>query len=202
MSEPSDVDKIALIEASLYVTGRPLTVNTIASIIGLRSETKVKELTRRLIKRYEETPTALQIIEMNDGRFVMQLKPQYAEPVKKLVKKKVLSKGPLRTLAFIAFKQPVTQAYVCKVRGKPAYQHIRQLKDMGFVVDEKLGRTSVIKTTETFADYFNLSHNLKVMKKQLQSLFLQNKGMGEWKSDDTFISQTTGNTSSQGSNGK
>ncbi|MEM2902749.1 MAG: SMC-Scp complex subunit ScpB [Candidatus Bathyarchaeia archaeon] len=202
MSELSEADKIALIEASLYVTGRPLTVKTIASTIGLRSEAKVRELTRRLIKRYEETPTALQIVEMNDGRFIMQLKPQYAEPVKKLVKKKVLSKGPLRTLAFIAFKQPVTQAYVCKVRGKPAYHHIRQLKDMGFVVDEKLGRTSVIRTTETFADYFNLSHNLKVMKKQLQSLFLQNKGTEEWKSDDTFILQTTGNTSSQGSSGK
>lgn len=179
MGELSEADKIALIEASLYVTGRPLTVKTIASIVGLRSEAKVRELARRLMKRYEEEHTALQIVELNDGRFVMQLKPQYAEPVKKLVKKKVLSKGPLRTLAFIAFKQPVTQAYVCKVRGKPAYHHIRQLKDMGFVSEEKLGRTSVVKTTETFADYFNLSHNLKVMKKQLQSLFIQSADVEE-----------------------
>jgi segregation and condensation protein B len=169
-----EMNKIALIEASLYVTGRPLTFKTIGSVIGARSENKVRSLTRALIKRYEEMSSALQIIEMNDGRYIMQLKPQYVEAVKRLVKRKILTKGPLRTLAFIAFKQPITQAYVCRVRGKPAYRHIKQLREMGFISEEKLGRTSILKTTEAFADYFNLNHTPKIMKRQLENLFRQN----------------------------
>ncbi len=77
----------------------------------------------------------------------------------------------MRTLAFIAYKQPVTQAYVTKVRGKLAYQHIRKIVEMGLISEEKLGNTKVLRTTEAFADYFNLSHNLSAMKQQLKYLF-------------------------------
>ncbi len=170
-AESNRIRQIALIEAGLYVTGRPLTPRILGSLIGLRSEQKVLAILRELIKRYDTQSSALQVLELKDGRFIMQLRPEYSGPVKKLVTRKLLTKGPLKTLSFIAFKQPITQAYVSKVRGKPAYHHIRKLKEMGLISEERLGKTSIIRTTDTFADYFNLSHNIKVMKQQLETLF-------------------------------
>jgi chromosome segregation and condensation protein ScpB len=48
---------------------------------------------------------------------------------------------------------------------------VRKLVEMGLVSEERLGNTKVLRTTEAFADYFNLSRNISVMKQQLKRLF-------------------------------
>jgi segregation and condensation protein B len=111
------------------------------------------------------------VLELSDGRFVMQLKPQYVREVKRLATRQLLTPGPMKTLSFVAVRQPVTQSFVAKVRGNLAYSHVRQLRDMGLIGEEKLGRTKVLRTTPNFADYFNLSHDMTAMKKQLENLF-------------------------------
>ena len=137
----------------------------------MRSEDKVREIARSVAERYRQSYTSLEVLELQDGRFVMQLKPEYVSAVKKLATRKLLTPGPLKTLSFIAFRQPVTQSYVVKVRGKLAYDHVRQLEDLQLVSDSKLGRTKVLRTTQTFADYFNLSQDVRLMKRQLDRLF-------------------------------
>ncbi len=115
-----------LCEAALYVSGRPLDLKMIGSVIGARSEDKIRGIAT------------------------------------------LLTPGPLRTLSFIALKQPVTQSYVVRVRGKLAYGHVKQLKDMDLISDERIGRTRMLRTTSTFADYFNLNHDQSLMKKELK----------------------------------
>lgn len=159
-----------LCEAALYVSGRPLDLKTIGSIIGARSEEKIKAIARAVTDRYKASGSPLQVVELPDGRFVMQLRAEFARHVKKLSNRPLLTPGPLRTLSFIALRQPVTQAYVVRVRGKLAYTHVKQLKDMDLITDEKIGRTRMLKTTTTFADYFNLSHDPSVMKKELKNI--------------------------------
>jgi len=110
----------------------------------------------------------IQVVELPDGRFVMQLKAEFAKHVRKLANRPLLTPGPLRTLSFIALKQPVTQSYVVRVRGKLAYVHVKQLKDMDLISDERIGRTRMLRTTSTFADYFNLNHDPSLMKKELK----------------------------------
>jgi len=163
--------KFQLIEGALYVAGKPLDLQTLASIAKMRSEDKVREIARSVAERYKQSDTSLEVLELQDGRFVMQLKPQYVTAVKKLATRKLLTPGPLKTLSFIAHKQPVTQSYVVKVRGKLTYDHVRQLEDLQLVSESKLGRTKVLRTTQTFADYFNLSQDVRLMKRQLERLF-------------------------------
>jgi len=174
-NEPVDVsaqkNKFQLIEGALYVAGKPLDIQTLASVIKMRSEDKVREIARSVAERYRQSYTSLEVLELQDGRFVMQLKPEYVSSVKKLATRKLLTPGPLKTLSFIALRQPVTQSYVVKVRGKLAYGHVRQLEDLQLVSDSKLGRTKVLRTTQTFADYFNLSQDVRLMKRQLERLF-------------------------------
>lgn len=164
-------DKISLIEAALYVAGKPLDLKTLGSVIGLRSEEKTRETARKLKDRYIQDGRAIEVIELTDGRFVMQLKPQYTPHVRRLATRQLLTPGPMKTLSFIAYKQPVTQSYLAKVRGNLSYSHVKHLQEMGLISEEKLGRTKVLRTTPNFADYFNLSQDLQTMKKQLERIF-------------------------------
>jgi segregation and condensation protein B len=164
-------NRAALVEAALYVTGRPIDLRTIGSVIGFRSEDKVRDLARLVKEKYGSDGSALEILELSDGRFVMQLKPQYVRNVKRLASRQLLTPGPMKTLSFIAYRQPVTQSYLAKVRGNLTYSHVKQLRDIGLITEEKLGRTKILRTTPNFADYFNLSHDMQVMKKQLERLF-------------------------------
>jgi len=167
----TDRNKFQLIEGALYVAGKPLDLQTLASVAKMRSQDKVKEIARSVAERYRQSDTSLEVLELQDGRFVMQLKPEYVSAVKKLATRKLLTPGPLKTLSFIAFKQPVTQSYVVRVRGKLTYSHVRQLEDLQLISESKLGRTKVLRTTQTFADYFNLSQDVRLMKRQLERLF-------------------------------
>jgi segregation and condensation protein B len=158
-------------EAALYVTGRPIDIRTLGSVAGFRSEDKTRELARQLKDKYGNNGSCLEILELSDGRFVMQLKPQYVKHVKRLATRQLLTSGPMKTLSFIAYRQPVTQSYLAKVRGNLTYSHVRQLREIGLITEERLGRTKILRTTPNFADYFNLSHDVAGMKKQLERLF-------------------------------
>lgn len=159
-----------LCEAALYVSGRPLDLKTIGSIIGARSEDKIRNVARAVAERYARAESPVQVLELPDGRFVMQLRAEFAKHVRKLSNRPLLTPGPLRTLSFIALRQPIPQSYVVRVRGKLAYGHVKQLRDMDLISDERIGRTRMLRTTVTFADYFNLSHDTTVLKRELKSV--------------------------------
>ena len=42
---------------------------------------------------------------------------------------------------------------------------------MGLVAGERKGRSTVLRTTEYFADYFGLSHDTATMKRELKRVF-------------------------------
>jgi segregation and condensation protein B len=162
---------LVLLEAALYVAGRPLDLKTLASIIKTRSKKKVKQLAQELMKDYKSRNTALEILVLEDDRIVLQLKGEYTPKVRRLAIRPLLSAGPLKTLSYIAYRQPVSQAQVIQVRGCHVYSHLKQLEEFGLILREKKGRATIIRSTDYFADFFGLSHELKTMKHQLQSLF-------------------------------
>jgi len=163
--------RLGLIEAALYVAGRPLDLGTLGSVIETRSKRKVRMLADELMKEYENRDTALEIIELEDERFVMQLKAEYTPRVRRLAIRPLLGTGPLKTLSYIAYRQPVPQTRVIDVRGHHAYDHLKKLEELGLIHRERVGRTMTIETTQFFADYFSLSHDVRTMKKQLKSIF-------------------------------
>ena len=167
-AKTSELLQQQLCEAALYVSGRPLDFKTIGSVIGARSEEKIRSIARAIAERYAKMDSPVQVLELPDGRFVMQLRPQFAKNVRRLSNRPLLTPGPLRTLSFIALRQPIAQSHVVRVRGKLAYQHVKQLKEMDLISYDKLGRSRVLRTTTTFADYFNLNHDQSLMKKELK----------------------------------
>ena len=162
---------LRLLEAALYVAGRPLNINELCSVLSTRSKKKTKKYTKALIREYSSKNTALEILELKDERYVLQLKADFTPQVKKLVNKPLLSSGPLKTLSYIAFRQPVSQKRVIQTRGQHAYSHVKLLRDMGLVVAERDGRSVTLRTTDYFSDYFGLTQDTTTMKRELRRIF-------------------------------
>jgi segregation and condensation protein B len=162
---------LRLLEAALYVAGRPLDLNELGSVLNTRSKKKTQKLIKVLMQEYSARNTALEILELKDERYVMQLKADYTPLVKKLVNRPLLSSGPLKTLSYIAYRQPVSQKRVIEVRGQHAYGHVKLLRDMGLIAAERSGRSMALRTTDYFADYFGLTHDIAAMKRELKRIF-------------------------------
>ena len=162
---------LTLVEAALYVAGHPLDLNELCSVLGTRSKKKAKKFASTLMQEYSARNTALEILELKDERYVLQLKADFTPLVRKFVHRPLLSSGPLKTLSYIAYRQPISQKRVVGVRGQHAYGHIKLLKDMGLIVAERSGRSMTLRTTDYFADYFGLTQDTAIMKKELKRIF-------------------------------
>jgi segregation and condensation protein B len=162
---------LRLLEAALYVAGRPLDLNELCSVLSTRSKKKTQKFTNLLMQDYLARNTALEILALKDERYVMQLKADYTPLVKKLVNRPLLSSGPLKTLSYIAYRQPISQKRVIEVRGQHAYGHVKLLRDMGLIAAERSGRSMSLRTTDYFADYFGLAHDTAGMKRELKRIF-------------------------------
>jgi segregation and condensation protein B len=162
---------IALLEAALFVAGRPLDVNELCQVIGSRSKKKAMKYADMLIQEYNARNTALEILALKDERYVLQVKAEFTHLIQKLVNRPLLSSGPLKTLSYIALRQPISQKRVIDVRGQHAYGHIKELKERRLIQAEKSGRTMALRTTSDFADYFGLPNDIVEMKKNLKKIF-------------------------------
>ncbi|MFH0926127.1 MAG: SMC-Scp complex subunit ScpB [bacterium] len=161
-----DTEKIKyIIEALLFVTETPITIDEIYNIIESSIEkNKIKEVLEALIKEYQERKTALQIKHVAQG-YQFYTKPEYAQWISKLAnidkKDKKFSRSTLETLAIIAYKQPVIKAEIEAIRGITASSP--QLK---LLLEKKLirisgkkdvpGRPLTYGTTKEFLQHFGL----------------------------------------------
>jgi segregation and condensation protein B len=170
-NEERKAHHIALLEAALYVAGRPLDLNGLCQVIGSRSKKRAAKYLETLIEEYSKRNTALEVLALKDERYVLQVKAEFTPLIKKLVNRPLLSSGPLKTLSYIAYRQPISQKRVIEVRGQHAYGHVKMLKDMGLIASERAGRSMALRTTDYFADYFALTHDTSAMKRDLKKIF-------------------------------
>jgi len=160
------------LEAALYSAGRPLTIEEIQPVIGTRSDNVANDVLDALRDQYTSRNRALEIVRLDDGRAVMQLKEVYDEFVKQFNSKPLLKLGPLKTLSYVAFHQPVDQRQVIADRGNHVYSHLRMMENMGLIHRERTEeRSYMITTTSFYADYFGFSHNPERSRIQLKQIF-------------------------------
>ncbi len=164
-------EKLARLEAILYASGRPVSLTTLCAQLRMGSEIEVKQLLGRLRDTYEEDGSPLEVRELPEDRVVLQLNPDYTKQANRFSMKPLLTAGPLKTLSYVAYHQPVEQREVALARGSQAYKHLRMLEEMGLIDRGKKGRNPVIRTTPEFADYLGLSRERAPMRRQLRSIF-------------------------------
>jgi segregation and condensation protein B len=166
---------VTRIEALLFTSSKPVDVRELLSICGLRKKEKILSAVRELMKKYNNSESAVELVELPGERFYLRLRREYHELVKKYVKRPLFSRGIMRTLSFIAYHQPIEQSKVASVRGNSAYKHIKILIERGLVEAEEKGRTRILRTTQLLADYLGVPNNPSAIKKALISRMDENK---------------------------
>ena len=155
IDEAKEKQDLKLLEAVLFVSGKFLSEQEIVSLTDLNLIT-LGELLEKLKEKYDSQDSAIMIIEKN-GLWKMDLKQEYIYLVNKLATgKSEFSKAEQETLAIIAYKQPIKQSVLIKIRGNKAYDHIHKFKELGLISAKKIGHTYEITLTDAFYDYFNI----------------------------------------------
>ena len=167
--EKQSKDMVAKVEAALYSSGRPLDADQLAKAAGTVSSRKAVMMAREIAKAVNSSMHALEVVEYPGPRFAMQLRADYTQVARKFATRPLLSKAALRTLSFIAYFQPITSSELVQKRSSSVYEHLHELQDVGFLVWERQGRSRAFRTTPRFADYFGLSTDVPVMKRQLET---------------------------------
>jgi segregation and condensation protein B len=163
-------DDKRLVEAALYISGRPLSIHEIQDATQLPTLKRIREILNELIIEYKDRGGALVLIQLPRQRFVLQLDPDLSERVATLAPHGLLSLGELKTLLYIALKQPILQSQVVEYRGSHSYKHIKQLESLGFIEAQPQGRSKELVTSQMFADYFGFDYDLDKLKIQLRRM--------------------------------
>jgi segregation and condensation protein B len=156
----------ARIEAALYSAGRPLSLDELIRASGTNSKEKTHRVLNDVARKANSTFKAIEIAQLEDGKYVLQLRPKYTPLVRKFAQHPLLPSGALKTLSYIAYEQPVTSKRLVQIRGSQVYSHIKVLEQLQFVEHENLGRLKVYRTTPKFQNYFGIT-DINAVKSKL-----------------------------------
>ena len=160
------------LEAVFFVSGRFLNMQELVSLSDL-NPVIIRNLIRRLQERYEKNDSAIEIVEKKteEGEmWNMDVKREYHNVINKLATgSSEFSKAEQETLAIIAFKQPIKQSVIIKIRGNKAYDHIKKFAELGLVKKKKTGHTSELSLSDEFYDYFSVNEgsSMKEIEKKM-----------------------------------
>ncbi|MEM4702885.1 MAG: SMC-Scp complex subunit ScpB [Candidatus Pacearchaeota archaeon] len=166
--DTEEQELIKRLEATMFLAARFMSVEELVRVTGI-NPIMLKELLEKLEKKYKEENSSIHIIKQTFSEenkvqeyYKMDVKPEFHSFVNKLVSGDAeFTKAEQETLAIIAYKQPIKQSVVVKIRGNKAYDHVKHFIIAGLVHGKKLGRTQELTLTEKFYDYFNLDKGVR-----------------------------------------
>jgi len=157
----------ARLESALYSAGRPLTVEELIKASGTESRQKTLDVLDSIIKKKKSTFKAIEIVNLPDGSYVFQIKPEYSSSVRKYASKPLLSRATQKTLSYIALEQPISSKQLLDVRGSGVYTHLKELRQLNFIEHQTVGRLRIYSTTEKFQKYFGIEGDVNALKQKL-----------------------------------
>jgi len=141
------------VEAALFIAGRFLNLQDLILLTDM-NPIVLKEVLINLEKKYANR--AIKIVNRNNS-WKMDVADKYNYMINKLATGNAeFSKAEQETLAVIAYKQPIKQSVVIKIRGNKAYDHINKFIELGLVQTKKMGHTCDLNLSEEFYEYFNV----------------------------------------------
>lgn len=154
--------KLAILEAIVYITDEPLSVEQIARALG-EPVRDVQVLLDRLVDEYNKPEHGLTVREVAGG-YKMATKPEHHEAVRQFVKNLnpplKLSLAALETLAVIAYKQPITAPEIMEIRGVQGAGVLKTLIDRKLITTagrrNVVGKPILYRTTKEFLVQFGL----------------------------------------------
>jgi segregation and condensation protein B len=150
-----EIKNLKKIEAALFISARYLSVKELVELTDI-NPLILKELLVKLQEKYQNIDSAIEFLN-KDELWKMDIKQEYSDMINRFATGKAeFSKAEQETLAIIAYKQPVKQSVIIKIRGNKAYDHIKHYIDVGLVRTKRAGHTLELSLTENFYEYFHV----------------------------------------------
>ena len=146
-----------LVESLLFSAGKPLSIEEIQETTAL-SPKHVIEAIEHLMQSYNidrKNETSLEIVKAGN-KFIMQVKKTFTDQ-SMMVAKPEIKTDLLKTLALIAFHQPVKQSNLRHMIGERIYADVDQLVSMHLIHSVPHGATETLTTTKLFPEYFGIN---------------------------------------------
>ena len=149
------------LEAVLFAAGDAVSIDRLCEALELPRET-VLEAARELSSRYDFEQRGLMLRRIAD-KLQLCSRPMYAEAVRRVTeprKNASLSPAALEVLTIIAYRQPVTRAFIDQLRGVDSGGTLSSLAEKQMIEEagrlEVPGRPILYRTTEHFLQAFAL----------------------------------------------
>ena len=145
-----------LVESVLFSASKPVSIDGIKEATGLTTK-KVTDAIDTLIENYNikrKNDTSIEVVQAGN-KFIMQVKKKFFEQSTMVAKPEIQSHH-LKTLALIAFHQPVKQSNLRRMIGPKIYDHVDDLSAMKLIYAKKHGSTEMLTTTKLFPEYFGI----------------------------------------------
>ena len=145
-----------LVESLLFSTAKPLSIEDIQETTGL-SPKHASEAIEHLMQSYNierKNKTSLEVVKAGN-KYIMQVKKSFTDQ-SMMVAKPEIKTDLLKTLALIAFHQPVKQSNLRHMIGERIYNDVDQLIGMRLIHSDPHGATEILTTTRLFPEYFGI----------------------------------------------
>jgi segregation and condensation protein B len=167
IEEANEKENMRRVEAILFVSARFLSMQELISLSDL-NPIIIKEILEKLQEKYEKSDSALEIVQKNN-LWKMDVRQEYSALSSKLATgSSEFTKAEQETLALIAYKQPIKQSVVIKVRGNKAYDHIKKFEELNLIKKKKFGHTHDLSLSDEFYEYFNVSESAPLSQESLK----------------------------------
>lgn len=150
------------VEAILFASGDPVSIEKIAQTLELDKPTAVKIL-QNIMDLYNTDDHGIRVIRLEDS-YQMCTNHTYSEAVREVLdmhRNTPLSAAAMEVLAVVAYNQPVTKAFVEQIRGVDCSGVIGSLTSKGLIEEkgrlELPGRPLLYGTTPDFLRCLNIS---------------------------------------------
>ena len=144
-----------VVEAALFVGGGNITVERLAKVCNLDPK-RAKELADGLVEDYGKRDGGVEVYRSGKS-YGMRVKQEYENNVTPLIPETDMPKAMLKTLAMIAYEQPVKQSYIVKLRGNRVYDYMKRLEELEFIERKDEGHTKILTTGPKFNKYFRIN---------------------------------------------
>jgi len=149
-----ELENIRKVEAALFIAGRFMSIQELVALTDV-NPILLRKILEDLGDVYRDS--GIELVN-KDNLWKMDVAPNYTWMVNKLAGgTSEFTKAEQETLALIAYKQPMKQSVVVKIRGNKAYEHIKGFVERGLINKKKMGHTYELSLSESFFDYFSLN---------------------------------------------
>ncbi|MDY3618963.1 SMC-Scp complex subunit ScpB [Agathobaculum sp.] len=150
------------LEAVLFAAGDAVPVDRLAAALEV-SRGDLLEAAEKLSSAYDFDQRGIMLLQLED-KLQLCSRPLYAEAARRVTESRrppALSPAALEVLTIVAYRQPVTRAFIDQLRGVDSGGTVAGLVEKGLIEEagrmDVPGRPILYRTTDIFLRTFSLS---------------------------------------------